>query len=112
MQGVSRRGLRRDHATTILRHRSRPLIMGILNLTPDSFSDGGCHDSAPAAVSRALEMLRQGADIIDVGGESTRPGAAPVPAEEQRRRVIDAIALIRDATLDAPPIISIDTTSD
>lgn len=92
--------------------RPGPLIMGILNVTPDSFSDGGRHMALDAAVGRALEMLRQGADIIDVGGESTRPGAEPVSVPEQRRRVVDVIRSIRDATIDAPPILSIDTTSD
>lgn len=64
----------------------RTLIMGILNVTPDSFSDGGTHDDAGAAVAQAELMLAEGADLIDIGGESTRPGAEPVaPAEEQRR---------------------------
>ncbi|MGB5736851.1 MAG: dihydropteroate synthase [Thiohalocapsa sp.] len=92
--------------------RPGPLIMGILNITPDSFSDGGRHMARDAAVGRALEMLRQGADIIDVGGDSTRPGAVPVPVPEQRRRVVDVIRSIRDATIDTPPILSVDTTSD
>jgi dihydropteroate synthase len=64
----------------------RTLVMGVLNLTPDSFSDGGAHPGVEAAVSHALAMVQAGADIVDVGGESTRPGADPVePAEEQRR---------------------------
>lgn len=64
----------------------RTLIMGILNVTPDSFSDGGQHDDAGSALAQAERMLAEGADIIDVGGESTRPGAEPVhPGEEQRR---------------------------
>jgi len=92
--------------------RPGPLIMGILNVTPDSFSDGGRHMARDAAVGRALEMLREGADIIDVGGESTRPGAEPVSVREQQRRVVDVIKSIRDITIDAPPILSIDTTSD
>ncbi|MEX0776047.1 MAG: dihydropteroate synthase [Phycisphaeraceae bacterium] len=69
----------------------RPYIMGILNVTPDSFSDGGVDPSPAAAVARGLAMARQGADLIDVGGESTRPGAAAVGTEEQIRRVVDVI---------------------
>lgn len=73
----------------------RATIMGILNVTPDSFSDGGRHASVESAVEAALAMVQAGADIIDIGGESTRPGATPVePAEEQRRilPVIEALA--------------------
>lgn len=81
-----------------------PYVMGILNVTPDSFSDGGAWGDA--AAPRALAMLEAGADIIDVGGESTRPGAAPVSAEQEIARVIPVIAAIRAAT--AAPI-SIDT---
>jgi dihydropteroate synthase len=69
----------------------RPLIMGILNLTPDSFSDGGCCLDADRAFEKALRMEAEGADIIDVGGESTRPGAAPVPADEESARIIPVI---------------------
>jgi dihydropteroate synthase len=81
--------------------------MGILNVTPDSFSDGGKYASPEAAVDRAVEMVAQGADLIDIGGESTRPGSLPVPEEEQLRRVIPVIRRIR-ALSDVP--ISIDTT--
>jgi dihydropteroate synthase len=73
----------------------RPRIMGILNLTPDSFSDGGRHADAPAALARAEEMVRDGADILDIGGESTRPGAAEVPVAQEIARtspVIEALA--------------------
>jgi dihydropteroate synthase len=98
---------------------ARPLIMGILNVTPDSFSDGGRYAGVGCAVRRASEMLREGADIIDIGGESTRPGAAPVPAAEQCRRVVDVIHAVRDLidrSVDAGrahrAVISIDTTSD
>jgi dihydropteroate synthase len=80
--------------------------MGVLNVTPDSFSDGGLWFDRDAAVKHALEMVEEGADIIDVGGESTRPGAAPVPVEEELRRVIPVIETIRDH-VDVP--ISIDT---
>ena len=68
-----------------------PLVMGILNITPDSFSDGGRFQSLEFAVSRAEEMVADGADMIDIGGESTRPGAPPVPVEEELRRVMPAI---------------------
>ena len=65
---------------------SRALVMGVLNVTPDSFSDGGKFLAPDDAVRHALAMIEQGADIIDVGGESTRPGAEPVGAEEEMRR--------------------------
>ena len=70
-------------------------IMGILNVTPDSFSDGGLHDSLPAAIVHARELVAQGADIIDVGGESTRPGSAEVAVEEELRRTQPVIAALR-----------------
>lgn len=70
---------------------SRSCIMGILNVTPDSFSDGGLHADAGAAMRRAETMVREGADILDVGGESTRPGAEPVPAAEEIRRVVPVV---------------------
>jgi len=88
----------------------RPLIMGILNLTPDSFSDGGRFSDHGEAAAHALRMAAEGADIIDVGGESTRPGAARVPAGEQLKRVLPVIETIR-AALPARVGISIDTTS-
>lgn len=80
--------------------------MGVLNMTPDSFSDGGSLGSVEAGLSRALAMLRAGADIVDVGGESTRPGAAPVAADEEIARVVPLIRALRQAA-DAP--ISVDT---
>ena len=85
--------------------------MGILNVTPDSFSDGGRHDALEAAVARAKAMVEEGADIIDVGGESTRPGAKTVPVEEELRRTVPVVQAIREATadLDPGPQISIDT---
>jgi dihydropteroate synthase len=82
-------------------------IVGILNVTPDSFSDGGRFFSRTAAVERALEMERGGADVIDVGGESTRPGAKPVPSEEELDRVLPVIRKIRSQS-QIP--ISVDTT--
>jgi len=84
----------------------RTLVMGILNVTPDSFSDGNRFFSVEAAVPRALEMERQGADILDIGGESTRPGSEGVSAEEELRRVLPALVALR-GKLKIP--ISIDT---
>jgi len=69
----------------------RTVVMGVLNVTPDSFYDGGRYFDPEAACRRALEMIEEGADVIDVGGESTRPGAEPVPAEEEIRRVVPVI---------------------
>lgn len=93
----------------LLKH-GRPILMGILNLTPDSFSDGGSYTDKGRAVHFALQMVRDGADIIDVGGESTRPGSQRVAPEEQLRRVVDTIAALR-RTLPERILISIDTTS-
>ncbi|MEE9395545.1 MAG: dihydropteroate synthase [Methylococcales bacterium] len=87
----------------------KPIIMGILNLTPDSFSDGGSHTDRGRAVQHALRMIDEGADIIDVGGESTRPGAKRISANEQIRRVVDTIEALR-RTLPADVPISVDTT--
>src|SRR5262249_3218150 len=70
----------------------RPLVMGILNVTPDSFSDGNRFLDPSAAVERGLSLAADGADIIDVGGESTRPGSQPVPLEEELRRVLPVVA--------------------
>jgi dihydropteroate synthase len=69
----------------------RTLVMGILNVTPDSFSDGGRYLDHDAAVAHGLAMVRDGADVVDVGGESTRPGAVPVPSDEEQRRVIEVV---------------------
>jgi dihydropteroate synthase len=84
----------------------RPLVMGILNVTPDSFSDGGTNVTVEASVLRALAMVEEGADIIDVGGESTRPGATPVPLDEELGRVVPVIRELSERT-DTP--ISVDT---
>jgi dihydropteroate synthase len=84
----------------------RTLIMGVLNVTPDSFSDGGQFFDPEAAVSRGIDMASEGAGIIDVGGESTRPGADPVPSDEEQRRVVPVIKRLA-AELDLP--ISVDT---
>lgn len=74
----------------------RPLIMGIVNVTPDSFSDGGLHARADAAVAHARALLAAGADILDIGGESTRPGAEPVPLREELDRVLPVIAALAE----------------
>ncbi len=84
-----------------------PVVMGILNVTPDSFSDGGEFVDPAIAVDRAVQMVDEGASIIDVGPESTRPGSAPVSAEEQIRRAVPVIARIRERLPDTT--ISIDT---
>jgi dihydropteroate synthase len=85
----------------------RPVVMGVLNLTPDSFSDGGRYAEPDQALARALAMAAEGAAIIDLGGESTRPGAAPVTAEEERRRVLPVLERLRPRTR---AILSIDTS--
>ena len=85
---------------------SRPLVMGILNVTPDSFSDGGRFDHVDAALAHARKMLADGADIIDIGGESTRPGAAAVPAEEEWRRIGTVISELSSVP---GAVISVDT---
>ena len=84
----------------------RPRIMGIVNVTPDSFSDGGQHFDAAAAVAHGLRLAEEGADILDVGGESTRPGAAPVSEAEEIRRIVPVIVGLRAKT---EARISIDT---
>lgn len=86
---------------------SRPRIMGILNVTPDSFSDGGAFASLDAALRHALQMVEEGADLIDIGGESTRPGAAEVSGQEEMDRVVPVVEALR-RECDIP--LSIDTT--
>ncbi|QBQ53578.1 dihydropteroate synthase [Nitrosococcus wardiae] len=86
---------------------NRPQVMGILNLTPDSFSDGGKYLLLEQALQRAHQMVEEGAAIIDIGGESTRPGATPVPLEEELRRVIPIIEALSQAL---PVPLSIDTS--
>ena len=85
---------------------TRPLVMGILNLTPDSFSDGGLHHGVEAGLAQAMKLIGDGADILDVGGESTRPGAEPVGAAEEIARTVPVIAAVH-ARWRGP--ISIDT---
>jgi dihydropteroate synthase len=85
----------------------RPRVMGIVNVTPDSFSDGGEHATAEAAIAHGLKLAEEGADVLDVGGESTRPGAEDVPLEEELRRVVPVVeALAKRTSLP----ISIDTS--
>jgi dihydropteroate synthase len=82
----------------------RPLVMGVLNVTPDSFSDGGLYLDPEKALARGLEMVAEGADLVDVGGESSRPGAEPVAEAEERRRVVPVIEAL------APHVrVSVDT---
>lgn len=100
-------------AWTLAQHRSlaldRPRLLGIVNVTPDSFSDAGAHATTDAALRHALQLLDEGADMLDIGGESTRPGAEAVPPEEQARRVVPVIRRLRASGCAAP--ISVDTTS-
>lgn len=86
----------------------RPLVMGIVNVTPDSFSDGGRFSGTAAAAAHALALLAEGADIVDVGGESTRPGADPVPVAEELARVVPVVERIAAAAPHA--MISVDTS--
>ena len=83
----------------------RPLVMGVLNLAPDSFSDGGQFHSLELALSRADQMIAEGADLIDIGGESSRPGAQPLPLDEELRRVMPVLYALRDCGVP----LSIDT---
>jgi len=84
----------------------RPVLMGILNVTPDSFSDGGLFAASAAAATRAFEMIEEGADLIDIGGESSRPGAHPISAEEEWRRIGPVLRELRAL----PVPISVDTS--
>jgi dihydropteroate synthase len=87
---------------------SRPVVMGVLNVTPDSFSDGGRFLAVEAAVAHGLRLIEEGAAIVDIGGESTRPGAAPIAADEEIRRVLPVVERIHQAAPEV--IISIDTS--
>lgn len=84
---------------------SKPRVMGIVNVTPDSFSDGGKFNTTEKAIAHALQLVEEGADILDIGGESTRPGATPVPLDEELKRVIPVIEGLRDVGVP----LSIDT---
>ncbi|MDB6013292.1 MAG: Dihydropteroate synthase [Gammaproteobacteria bacterium] len=86
---------------------SRPIVMGVVNVTPDSFSDGGRFLPVEAAVAHGLRLVEEGAAIIDIGGESTRPGAAPVSVDEELRRVLPVVERLRQAT---EAVISVDTS--
>lgn len=86
-------------------HVVRPLVMGILNVTPDSFSDGGSFTDPAAAVAHGHAMVAEGADWVDVGGESTRPGAQPVPEDEELRRVVPVVSALAEAGV----AVSVDT---
>ena len=97
--------LRLPSRTLVLGERT--LVMGVLNVTPDSFSDGGLFLDADAAVARALEMERDGADIVDIGGESTRPGSQAISAEEELRRILPVLEKLR-GKIKIP--ISVDTS--
>jgi dihydropteroate synthase len=103
--GIDRRALHRDKFLGAL--KTSPQLMGILNVTPDSFSDGGRHLDSAAAVARVHAMVAEGAAIVDVGGESTRPGHLPVSEEEELRRVVPVVEALA-ANFDAP--VSIDTS--
>jgi dihydropteroate synthase len=81
---------------TIAGEPYHPLVMGVLNITPDSFSDGGQFASLDLAITHAEQMISDGVDIIDIGGESTRPGAAPVPVNEELRRIMPVVYALRD----------------
>ena len=85
---------------------SKPAVVGIVNVTPDSFSDGGKNYEAAVAIENGLRMAADGAAVIDVGGESTRPGAAPVPVAEERRRVLPVVKALAERT---GAIVSVDT---
>lgn len=104
------------HASRLSPHRAlragrftlaldRPLIMGVVNITPDSFSDGGRHLAPDAALSHARRLIEEGADLLDIGGESSRPGAQPVAADEELRRVMPVLESL--AAFDVP--VSVDT---
>lgn len=104
--------MRRETRTLEIRGRRfalgpRTWLMGVVNVTPDSFSDGGAYFDAAKAVDRGLELVSEGADIVDVGGESTRPGSRPVPEAEEIGRVVPVIGALRRKT---QALISVDTT--
>jgi dihydropteroate synthase len=94
----------RDRALSL---SERVLLMGVLNVTPDSFSDGGCYQSPEQAITRAFAMADEGADLVDIGGESSRPGSEPISLEEELARVLPVVVKL---ALRLPIPISIDTT--
>jgi len=95
-----------EESRSLLNSKKKPLIMGVVNCTPDSFSDGGLYLQTERAVSHAISLLEAGADILDIGGESTRPFSEPVDLEEEKSRVIPVIEEIRKRT---KALISVDT---
>jgi len=105
-QGAGREGSRLAALPVALRAPARTLVMGVVNVTPDSFSDGGRWFDAAGAVERGLSLLDQGADLLDVGGESTRPGAARVPVEEELARVLPVV----EQLVAHGAVVSVDTT--
>ncbi|MEM7649240.1 MAG: dihydropteroate synthase, partial [Cyanobacteria bacterium P01_A01_bin.70] len=99
----------RDH---LFRWGDRTYVMGVLNVTPDSFSDGGLFNTVEAAITQAQQLLAVGVDLLDIGGQSSRPGAEQIPIEAELRRVVPVIEAIRqsaDRKL-AQAVISVDTT--
>jgi dihydropteroate synthase len=106
MSKIVMRNTRMNCGEYVLDFSDKTYVMGILNVTPDSFSDGGHHNRIDQAVFHAKKMVEDGADIIDIGGESTRPGAAIVPVEEELERVIPVIEALKNE-VDVP--LSIDT---
>ena len=95
------------HSKGVLEMGKDTVVMGILNITPDSFSDGGCFNEHKRAIERGISLFEQGAAIIDIGGESTRPGFVPVSAEEEKKRILPVISGLA-AVLDIP--VSVDTS--
>jgi dihydropteroate synthase len=89
--------------------RPTPLLMGVVNVTPDSFSDGGRFDTTEAAISQAVSLMEAGADILDIGGESTRPGAEPVTPEEEQARVLPVVSAIAAEAAKRNRLVSVDT---
>src|SRR5262245_38324452 len=87
-----------------------PVVMGIVNVTPDSFSDGGRFIDSRVAVEHGRRLVEEGARVLDIGGESTRPGAAPVPADEELRRVVPVLEALAAAFANTGVILSIDTS--
>lgn len=93
------------HCGTFKLQLTRPLVMGIINVTPDSFSDGGCHLLRDAALRHAQQLIAEGADILDIGGESTRPGALPLSAQQEMERIMPVLESLRGASVP----VSVDT---
>src|SRR5262245_28496077 len=99
--------MRANGEAQVKRRAVRPLVVAIVNVTPDSFSDGGMRDTTEKAIAYGLRAVQEGADAIDVGGESTRPGSEPVPEDVEAARVLPVVEGLRRAGLTVP--ISVDT---